>query len=548
MTSIEWTSAEHDEAELGRLADETGLAETVATGERLVIDVVTAPGPTYDRVHRRLSDEHFRIDLVPGDVCRVTIEASSRRGLRWAMVDLAGRRRNGESPDDSWNGPAFGIRGVIEGFYGQPWSEDQRLDMIEFLAAHRFNTFLYAPKDDPFLRDRWREAHGAGDLRRLRATIDRCHDVDLTAMVGVSPGLSMQYSSVDDRSRLDAKVLDLVDAGVDHVALLFDDIPPSLQHPADLDAFRSLAEAHADVSNHVAEVLRERGRSRSSCARPCTTARATRSTSSPSAHCSTGASTCSGPGGRSARRRSRPAEAVDLRTGRLRPPLYWDNYPVNDVAMIHEAHLGPYRRRDPLLDRFSRRDDGQRHGARRGVEDRPGDDRRLSLGAGCVRPRAQLGSAPSPKSAVRMRGRCSASPTRSAAAAWPSRTRRAGTRARALRLRLAHGDGAAARAQPRRDRCPARPRRGDAAVAGRLQPAARRRAAAVARQVRRRCRRRGRAGPRHGRADGEPQRPPSCARLADELRGRPHVVFGSLLEMAIDRALRTTTSQRKEQP
>ena len=34
-------------------------------------------------------------------------------------------------------------------------------------------------------------------------------------------------------------------------------------------------------------------------------------------------------------------------------PLYWDNYPVNDVAMIHEAHLGPYRGRDPLLDRFS---------------------------------------------------------------------------------------------------------------------------------------------------------------------------------------------------
>ena len=223
-----------------------------------MIDVVTAPGPTYDRVHRRLSDEHFRIDLVPGDVCRVTIEASSRRGLRWAMIDLARRRRDGESPGDSCDGPAFGIRGVIEGFYGKPWSDDQRLDMIDFLAAHRFNTFMYAPKDDPFLRDRWREPHAADALRRLRATIDRCHDVDLTAMVGVSPGLSMQYSSADDRGRLDAKVLELVDAGVDHVALLFDDIPPSLQHPADLDTFRSLAEAHADVSNHVAEVLRAR--------------------------------------------------------------------------------------------------------------------------------------------------------------------------------------------------------------------------------------------------------------------------------------------------
>jgi hyaluronoglucosaminidase len=35
-------------------------------------------------------------------------------------------------------------------------------------------------------------------------------------------------------------------------------------------------------------------------------------------------------------------------------PLYWDNYPVNDVAMTWELHIGPYRRRDPLLHRASR--------------------------------------------------------------------------------------------------------------------------------------------------------------------------------------------------
>ncbi len=220
--------------------------------------MITAAEPIYDRVHRRLSDEHFRIDVDPDDAGRVTIEACSRRGLRWAMVDLARRRGDGEPPGDVADGPAFRIRGVIEGFYGKPWSDEQRLDMIDFLAAHRFNTFLYAPKDDPFLRDRWREPHAADALGRLRSTIDRCHDDDVTAMVGVSPGLSMQYSSADDRARLDAKVLGLVDDGVDHVALLFDDIPPHLQHPADVDAFRSLAEAHADVSNHVADVLGSR--------------------------------------------------------------------------------------------------------------------------------------------------------------------------------------------------------------------------------------------------------------------------------------------------
>jgi hyaluronoglucosaminidase len=45
------------------------------------------------------------------------------------------------------------------------------------------------------------------------------------------------------------------------------------------------------------------------------------------------------------------AEAFARVTGR--PPLYWDNYPVNDVAMGYELHIGPYRGRDPELWRSS---------------------------------------------------------------------------------------------------------------------------------------------------------------------------------------------------
>ena len=36
-----------------------------------------------------------------------------------------------------------------------------------------------------------------------------------------------------------------------------------------------------------------------------------------------------------------------------RPVTYWDNYPVNDVAMGYELHIGPYRGRDPQLWRAS---------------------------------------------------------------------------------------------------------------------------------------------------------------------------------------------------
>ena len=92
MTSIEWTADGYSDAALALMAEQTGLAGTLAGGGRLVVDVVDVGGPVYDRVHRRLSNEHFRVGFDRDDPGRVTIEISSRRGLRWAMVDLARRR------------------------------------------------------------------------------------------------------------------------------------------------------------------------------------------------------------------------------------------------------------------------------------------------------------------------------------------------------------------------------------------------------------------------------------------------------------------------
>ena len=536
MTSIEWIGGGHSEAALDALARQTGLAGTVSAGERPVIEVVTAAEPIYDRVHRRLSDEHFRINADPNDAGRVTIEACSRRGLRWAMVDLARRRGDGEPPVDVADGPAFHIRGVIEGFYGKPWSDEQRLDMIDFLAAHRFNTFLYAPKDDPFLRDRWREPHTAGALGRLRSTIDRCHDDDVTAMVGVSPGLSMQYSSADDRALLDAKVLGLVDAGVDHVALCFDDIPPHLQHPADVDAFRSLAEAHADVSNHVADVLGSR--------------------SVPLVVCPT---TYHGDGdedyvvilgslldGRvdlfwTGRAICSPAitaaEAVTFTRGALRPPLYWDNYPVNDVAMIHEAHLGPFRGRDPLLDRFSV---GVMANA---MEHAEASKIALATIADYLWAPADYDPEPSWQRALAEAGgpdawalQCFADTVRGSCLAEPDPID-LGRELERFQFELAHGDEKAAR--ERLDETAARLVRAAATLespaafnqrlVGELRPwldkfAIGADAVAVLAHV-------------AGRADGEPNATAELRRLAGELARRPQVVFGTLLEMAIDQVV-----------
>ena len=63
----------------------------------------------------------------------------------------------------------FAIRGVIEGYYGRPWTQAQRLELIDFLADRGMNTFVYGPKDDPLVRRDWRLPYDGEALARLRS-------------------------------------------------------------------------------------------------------------------------------------------------------------------------------------------------------------------------------------------------------------------------------------------------------------------------------------------------------------------------------------------
>ena len=47
-------------------------------------------------------------------------------------------------------------RGVVEGFYGNPWSHKDRLRQFDFYGKNKLNVYIYGPKDDPWHRDKWR--------------------------------------------------------------------------------------------------------------------------------------------------------------------------------------------------------------------------------------------------------------------------------------------------------------------------------------------------------------------------------------------------------
>ncbi|MBQ9836356.1 MAG: beta-N-acetylglucosaminidase domain-containing protein [Akkermansia sp.] len=46
--------------------------------------------------------------------------------------------------------PDLPYRGVVEGYYGIPWSTKARLAQLDFYGRNKLNTYIYAPKDDPY--------------------------------------------------------------------------------------------------------------------------------------------------------------------------------------------------------------------------------------------------------------------------------------------------------------------------------------------------------------------------------------------------------------
>lgn len=304
--------------------------------------------------------ERFALAIFAADGrTRVDIAAAHPAGVRMAIRTLSQVWRDGTASQCAvvdW--PAFPVRGVIEGFYGEPWTPEARAGMLRFLAAHRFNTFVYGPKDDPYHRGAWREPYPDAAFAAVREQIDLCAAEGLRFVYCLAPGLDFQYSSDADLARICTKYRALYDAGVRHFGLLFDDIPYVFLNDADvsvygessMENYAPLGVAHAAVTAHVLEILRAWDADctlvfcpveyHGDCASPYV--RALRDGLPADVDVFyTGPHVCSG------RLETHHTRRVGEHFGR--PITFWDNYPVNDASMTGRLHTNPITGRDPDL-------------------------------------------------------------------------------------------------------------------------------------------------------------------------------------------------------
>lgn len=111
-------------------------------------------------------------------------------------------------------------RGIVEGFYGRHYTAAQRKLLMGLLSGVDGASWLYAPKDDPWHRLRWREPRPKQSSEELARSVMDAGSAGVAFIYGLSP-----WHFADSESRIAREqFLGAISEGASGVALLFDDI------------------------------------------------------------------------------------------------------------------------------------------------------------------------------------------------------------------------------------------------------------------------------------------------------------------------------------
>ena len=305
-----------------------------------------------DEATGELSAEAYKIILSEKDGgLSASLYSASDRGLIRGLFALKRMALKNEFPvGELTDYPSFSVRGYIEGFYGKPWKSSERPGMLRLMALFGENTHYYAPKDDPYHRNKWRELYPESEAAQLKALVDEAGRLFVDFYYCIAPGLSMKYSDEAELQALEAKTRQLYNLGISRFGLLLDDIPSDLFYEEDKAKYGNAVNAHVELVGKYRDFLKTL--SPDCRLTVCPTSYRGKGTEPELVDFAsnipadvdvffTGSDICS--------KEITLSEAQVFAVNNLRRPLYWDNYPVNDAEMFMEMHLGPVIGREPEL-------------------------------------------------------------------------------------------------------------------------------------------------------------------------------------------------------
>ncbi|XP_066574411.1 protein O-GlcNAcase isoform X2 [Amia ocellicauda] len=241
--------------------------------------------------------------------------------------------------------------GVVEGFYGRPWSMEQRKVLFQWMKRWGLNTYLYGPKDDLKHRLLWREVYSPEEAAQLQTLVEEAVSLGLQFVYALSPGQDIVFSSSCDIGLLKRKLRQVANFGCKAFAILFDDIDHSLSQ-ADKEAFSSFAHAQVSVANEIFHFLGEPPNFLFCPTEYCTSLCSPSLAKSPYLN-TVGEELLPGitviwTGSKVISRELSVPSLAEVQSVLQRPPLVWDNLHANDYDS-RRVFLGPFKGRPPGL-------------------------------------------------------------------------------------------------------------------------------------------------------------------------------------------------------
>lgn len=122
------------------------------------------------------------------------------------------------------------LRGIVEGFYGDIWSNEIRINMIKFCSQYKLNSYIYSPKDDPYHRKKWRVPYPSEKISELENLVNISKQYNVSFIFAISPGLDLEFDGENGEKDLLCIIhkLDMMyDIGIRNFAIFFDDLNPA---------------------------------------------------------------------------------------------------------------------------------------------------------------------------------------------------------------------------------------------------------------------------------------------------------------------------------
>lgn len=120
--------------------------------------------------------------------------------------------------------PDLPYRGVVEGFYGEPWSHEVRLSLIDFYGKTKMNYYLYGPKDDHYHScPNWRLPYPEKEAANIKELVEACNRNRVDFVWAIHPGQDIKWNDEDYKNLVNKFDL-MYNLGVRSFAVFFDDI------------------------------------------------------------------------------------------------------------------------------------------------------------------------------------------------------------------------------------------------------------------------------------------------------------------------------------